>query len=204
VRRCQRSEDDYYLVQDVDGGPLGRRCRRILQRPPSTLRNVDGGPLGGADRESKSAHYKRLETSTIGPLGGGAEESKSSHHQCLETLMAGPLGGGGRESRSIHHQHLETSMMGTLGGSARGPRAPTINARNIDGGTSGRQCWRSGSVHHQCKDRQRWTTWKTVSEVQERPPSTQLTLTVGPLEGRVGGPGVLTINAKKHRRWPPP
>jgi hypothetical protein len=110
--------------------------------------------------------------------------------------MDGPLGGGARESRSIHHQHLETSMMGTLGGGARGLGASIINARNIDGGLSGRQCWRFGSAHHQCKERQWWTTWKTVSKVRERPPSTQPTSMVGPLEGGARDSGAPTINAK--------
>jgi hypothetical protein len=73
-------------------------------------------------------------------------------------------------------------MVGPLRGDAGGLGAPTINAKNIDGGPPERRCRRSESTHHQHKKRQRWPPWEAVPEVWERPPSTQKMSTTAPYE----------------------
>jgi hypothetical protein len=71
------------------------------------------------------------------------------------------------------------------------PEAPTINAKNIDGGSP-----RSfGSTHHQHKNIN-GGPWEAVPEVRLRPPSTQKMLMVGPLGGGAGGLVASTINEK--------
>jgi hypothetical protein len=45
--------------------------------------------------------------------------------------------------------------------------------------------------------------WKAVPEVRERPPSTQKTLTAGPLGDGAGGPGAPTNNTKNVDGGPP-
>jgi hypothetical protein len=46
----------------------------VRKRPSSTLENVDDGPLARRCRSwrSRSAHHQRWKTSTVDPLGGGA------------------------------------------------------------------------------------------------------------------------------------
>jgi hypothetical protein len=56
-------------------------------------------------------------------------------------------------------------MVGPLGGDAKNPGVPTINARNVDGGSPGRQCWRSGGAHHQHMKHQCWAPWEVMTEI---------------------------------------
>jgi hypothetical protein len=117
---------------------------------------------------------------------------------------------------------LKTSMASPLGGDTRGPGAPTINAKNVDGGPSGirerppltqkniddrpagRRCQRSGSAHHQREKHQWWAPWEVVTEIRERPPSMQKILTAGPLGGAAEDPRAPIINAKNVDGAPPP
>jgi hypothetical protein len=94
-------------------------------------------------------------------------------------------------------------MMGPLGGVAGGPGALTINAKNVNGGTPGRQCRRSRSAHHQCRKMSAAGPREAVPEVRERPPSTQKMSMVGPLGGGAEGPGAPTINTKNIDGGPP-
>jgi hypothetical protein len=71
--------------------------------------------------------------------------------------------------------------VGPQGGDVGDPGASTINARNVDGGTPGRQCQTSGSTHHQRKK----------------------SSMAGPLRGSTGDLEAPTINAKKYR-WRAP
>jgi hypothetical protein len=94
-------------------------------------------------------------------------------------------------------------MMGPLGGVARGPGALTINAKNVNGGTPGRQCRRSRSAHHQCRKMSAAGPREAVPEVRERPPSTQKMSMVGPPRRRCRGSGSAHHQHKEHR-WRPP
>jgi hypothetical protein len=47
------------VEEDVDGGPLGGRCRWVRQRPPSSLKRTPmAGPMGGAANGSGSGHHR--------------------------------------------------------------------------------------------------------------------------------------------------
>jgi hypothetical protein len=112
--------------------------------------------------------------------------------------------------------------MDPFGGGARDPRAPTINAKNVDGRPPGRRCRRSESIHNQrrkCRRRPPWEVvpeiwerppstlknvnsgppWEAVTEIREHPPSTQTNINGGPLGGGARDPGAPTINDKKCR-----
>jgi hypothetical protein len=52
------TSNDYQLLQDIDGGPPGGRCRRVWQRlPPSFEDDINGRPPGGAVGGSDSVHH---------------------------------------------------------------------------------------------------------------------------------------------------
>jgi hypothetical protein len=90
------------------------------------------------------------------------------------------------------------SMVCTLGGVARGSGVPPIHAKNVDG----RRGRRSGSTRHQHKKYR----WRAPGRWCQRSRSThhQYKKRRGaPLGGGARGSGVLTINAKKHRRQAP-
>jgi hypothetical protein len=112
-------------------------------------------------------------------------------------LMASPQGGGagclGKPTTNVKNINS-----GPLGGSAKGLRAPAINEKNVDGRHSGGGGGDggSGAPTTQLEDIDGGPPWEVVSKVQERPPSTQKTLTAGPLGGDAGGSGALTINGK--------
>jgi hypothetical protein len=72
-------------------------------------------------------------------------------------------------------------MVAPLGGGDGYPGAPSINAKNVDGGPP----------------------WEVVLEDWERPPSTQETLMVGPLGGGDRDPRAPTINARNYEGEPP-
>jgi hypothetical protein len=80
-RHCQKSANDYHLVQDVDGGTPGRQSWRIRERAPSTFRNIDDGAPGGAMVNSGVPTINAQKMSMTGPLGGDAGESRSAYHQ---------------------------------------------------------------------------------------------------------------------------
>jgi hypothetical protein len=65
-------------------------------------------------------------------------------------------------------------MRGALGGDDGDPGAPTINTKNVDGGSPRKRCRRSKSAHHQHKK----------------------TSMAGSLGGDAGDPRTPTINAK--------
>jgi hypothetical protein len=45
-------------ARNFNGEPPRRCCRRIQERPPSTLETSMAGPLGGAVEESRSVHHQ--------------------------------------------------------------------------------------------------------------------------------------------------
>jgi hypothetical protein len=66
-------------------------------------------------------------------------------------------------------------------------RASTINAKNIDDGSTRKCCRRSVSTHHQHKKYRRWALWEATPEIRARPPLTQKTSTTGPMPSWGGG-----------------
>jgi hypothetical protein len=117
----------------------------------------------------------------VGPLGGDARdpEALTTNAKKEKMLTIGPLGGGvgNLGAPTINAENVDD---GPLGGVIGDPGASTINTKNVDDAPPGRGYQRSESVHHQCKKRRRRGPWEAVLEVQECPPSTQKTSTVGP------------------------
>jgi hypothetical protein len=93
-------------------------------------------------------------------------------------------------------------MVCTLGGGAGDLGASTINAKNINDRPPSRCCRRSGSAHHQHKKHRRWALWEAMTEIRERPPSTQTMSMAGPLGGGAGDPRVPTMNTKMSMMGP--
>jgi hypothetical protein len=147
--------------------PLGGGARGP-GTPTINAKNVDGGPLGRRCRRSGSAHHQRKKRRRHAPWEV-MPEVQERPPSMQKILMAGPVGGGAeglgaptiniknvdgeppgrrcRRSGSVHHQHKNSNDM-PLGGGAGGPRAPTINGKNDNGSPPRRQCRRSESVHH--------------------------------------------------------
>jgi hypothetical protein len=47
------------VEDDVDGGPPGRHCRQVRQRPPWRLKKTSmAGPLGGATGGFDNVHHR--------------------------------------------------------------------------------------------------------------------------------------------------
>jgi hypothetical protein len=159
-------------------GPLGGGARDP-GAPTINAKNIDGGPLGRRCWISGSAHLQRKERRRWAPS-----------EAMLEIWERPP-------------SMQRTSMEAPLGGDAEDQGAPTINAKNVDGGPPKIWYRRSESGHQQRKKCQRWASWEVVPEIRERPPSTQKMLMVAPLGGSAGDLGALTINAKNVDGGPP-
>jgi hypothetical protein len=93
-------------------------------------------------------------------------------------------------------------MTGPLGGGVGDPRAPTINAKNVNDDPPRRRSWGSGSTHHQNKRRRRWAPWVVVPTIRERPPSMLNTSMADPQGGAAEDSGAPTTNAKNVNGWP--
>jgi hypothetical protein len=63
-------------------------------------------------------------------------------------------------------------MTGPLGGSAGDPRAPTINAKNVDGGPLGGGAIDPGAPTINTKHVDGGPPWEVVLEIWKLPPST--------------------------------
>jgi hypothetical protein len=98
----------------------------------------------------------------------------------LETLMVAPERRW-RRLGSAHHLCQWRRWRGSPRSADRDPGAPTTYVKNIDGGLP----------------------WEALAETRERLSPMSKTSMAGPLGGGVGGLGAPTINAIKHRRWPP-
>jgi hypothetical protein len=91
---------------------------------------------------------------------------------------------------------LKMSTAGPLGGAAGDPRAPTINAKNVDDRAPRRRCWRSRSAHHQRKETFTATPLGGGAEDSGAPTINAENIDGGPLRGAARDMGEPTINAK--------
>jgi hypothetical protein len=66
-------------------------------------KNVNGGPLGRRCRRSKSVHHQRKKMSTVDPLGGGAEDPGAPTINA-KNVDGRPPGRRCQRSGSVHHQ----------------------------------------------------------------------------------------------------
>jgi hypothetical protein len=144
-------------AKNVDGRPLGRRCRRsgsahhqrkkrrrqapwevmpeVQERPPSMQKILTAGPVGGG-AEGLRAPTINIKNVDGEPPGRRCRRSGSVHHQHKKHQRHAPRRRC-RRSESTHNQRKKTSMVAPLGGSVEGPRASTINVKNVDGGAPG-------------------------------------------------------------------
>jgi hypothetical protein len=151
---------------------------KVREQPPSTLRNIDGGPSGGVRAGGPGAptiNAKKRRQRAPGRCWSW--RTRSAHHQCHETSTAAPREVPELVVRERPPSTLRNIDGGPPGGArAGGLRAPTINAKNIDGGAQE----------------------VPTLEVLECPPSTLRNIDGGPPRGDgAGDPGA-------QRLWSPP
>jgi hypothetical protein len=86
---------------DVDGGALGRRCRRVRQRPPPRLEmTMMAGPWGALPASPTVSTTEVGDDVDCGPPGGRVRQHPPSSLKA--TSMAGPLGGAVGGFGSVH------------------------------------------------------------------------------------------------------
>jgi hypothetical protein len=138
------------MQKTLTAGPLGDGAG-VSGAPTINVKNVNGEPLGG-DAEGPGAPTINTKNVDGGLPGRRCRRSRSAHHQHKKYRRQTPWEAV-QEVRERPSSTQKTSMVAPLGGGAKGLKAPTINAKNVDGGPPKRRCSRSGSVHHQCKKR---------------------------------------------------
>jgi hypothetical protein len=101
-RHCQKSGNDYHLVQDVDGGTLGGDVGDP-GAPTTNAKNIDSGPPRRRCWRSRSVHHQRKKHRWWAPW-----EAMPGIRECppstLKNIDGGPPGRRSRGSGSTHHQ----------------------------------------------------------------------------------------------------
>jgi hypothetical protein len=145
----------------------------VREHPPSKQKMSTVGPLGGG---AGGPGVPTLNAKNVDgkPTRGRCQMSGKAHHQCNKHQRLTP-GRQCQRSESACHQRKKCRRQALWGGGGGdgGSGAPTTQLEDVDGGPL-----------------------EVVSEVQERPPSTQKTSMADPLGGDAGGSGAPTINGK--------